>query len=120
MKVAKILDQHTVAITAGEADGMEKGTILGICGVEIEDPETKEVIGKLPTVRVKVTEVHPKFCVAETYRLSTKSLEEILSAGRASDYSQYLVDLMLDRQQGKRTVVVNVGDDVVKLDLSDE
>ena len=36
---------------------------------DVIDPETGDVIGQYPNLRLKVTEVYPRFCVAETYRL---------------------------------------------------
>lgn len=86
MKVAAVLDCHTVAINRGSEAGVTAGDLLCITS-DVIDPETGDVIGQYPNLRLKVTEVYPRFCVAETYRL----------VGRGSN---------------ERYVVVNVGDDV--------
>lgn len=69
MKVAKILDEYRAAITRTGGPPLYHGDILVIGSDDVVDPETGEVIGKLPAVRVKVSEVYDKFVVAETYRL---------------------------------------------------
>ena len=85
MKVAAVLDRHTVAINSGADAGVMTGDLLCITS-DVIDPETGDVIGSYPNLRLKVTEVYPRFCVAETYRLALP---------------------------GERVaVVVNVGDDV--------
>lgn len=74
MKVAKMIDRYTVAITLadGPLDGVSEGDILVIGSEELKDPENGEVLGRLPRVRVKVTEVHPRFALAQTYILGPK------------------------------------------------
>lgn len=85
MKVAAVIDAHTVAINAGTTAGVMAGDFLCITS-DVIDPETGDVIGSYPNLRLKVTEVYPRFCVAETYHL----------VDRANNH----------------TAVVNVGDDV--------
>lgn len=69
MKVAAVVDHHTVAINRGAEAGLRGGDILCVAS-DVVDPETGHVIGSYPNLRVKVTEVYPRFCVAETYRLA--------------------------------------------------
>lgn len=69
VRVAKVLDSYTVALTAGENHGVLPGMVYVITSDQIVDPETKEILGRVPKVRVRVTEVFPRFCIAETYRL---------------------------------------------------
>lgn len=90
MKVAKIIDRYTVAITR-KGEWLAVGDTLAIGGDPVIDPETGETIGELPLLRVKVTQVFEKFVIAETYRL-VPALASL--ADRA-------------------TVTVNVGDDVM-------
>jgi len=78
-KVAKVLDNRTVIITAG----IDKGVVLGMKflissgqesgGSDVIDPDTGEVIGKvaIPKVKVEVTRVDQKYAVAETYEYTT-------------------------------------------------
>lgn len=70
--VARIEDEHTLIINRGSEHNVIEGMVFGVLaddGDKIIDPETSEVIGELPTVklRVRVTEVHPKYSRAETF-----------------------------------------------------
>lgn len=71
-KVAKILSPREVALTIGEAHGVETGMLFEIMypGYEIPDPDTGVVLGtvELPKARVKVTRVYDNLSVAATYR----------------------------------------------------
>lgn len=69
MKVAKIIDKYTLAITKKGGEWVSTGDILCIGSQRIIDPETGQFIGAVPTLRVKVTEIHDKFVIAETYRI---------------------------------------------------
>ncbi len=66
-KVAAILDCYTVAINRGEEQGVRSDMCYAL-GREVIDPETGESLGVCPHLYVKVTDVYPKFCVAETYK----------------------------------------------------
>lgn len=70
--VARIEDEHTLIINRGSEHNVMVGMIFGVLadgGDQIIDPETGDVIGELPTVklRVRVSEVHPKYSRAETF-----------------------------------------------------
>ena len=65
MRVALVLDQFSLAVTGGAAAGISVGDELRVSD-EVVDPETGAVIGSYPNLRVVVTEVFPRFCVAET------------------------------------------------------
>lgn len=72
-KVARILNSREVAINRGSKDGVREGMyfdILDPVSEDIEDPDTGEVLGSIsrPKVRVKVTRVEDKLCVASTYK----------------------------------------------------
>ncbi|AYE96951.1 hypothetical protein C0J29_21310 [Mycobacterium paragordonae] len=71
--VARVEDQHTLIINRGSAHGAEPDMVFAVlanAGEPIVDPETGEVIGELPTekLRVKVVEVQPKYSRAVTFR----------------------------------------------------
>lgn len=75
MKVAKLVDRYTVAITRGDGRSLQVlniGDILCICSSDavVIDPDTGEKLGNLPVLRVKVTEVYDRFVIADTYQLS--------------------------------------------------
>lgn len=74
-KVAEIVDRHTLIINRGEADLVRPGMVFRVMGLggDVRDPDTGDSLGPRPfeKTRVKVTEVYPKYCVAETYRIIT-------------------------------------------------
>jgi hypothetical protein len=70
--IARIEDQYTLIINRGSDHGVETGmefAVMADDGDQIIDPETGDVIGELPTekLRVRVFEVQPKFSRAETF-----------------------------------------------------
>lgn len=67
MKVAKILGPFSLALNEGAAHGVKMGTIYAIHSEDVIDPETGANLGRYPKLKVKVTEVYERFCVAETY-----------------------------------------------------
>ena len=72
-KVARVLNEREVAINRGSNDGVEIGmkfNILDPESQEIRDPDTNEALGFIerPKSRVRVTQVHDRVSVAETFR----------------------------------------------------
>jgi hypothetical protein len=69
VKVAQVIDCYTVAITKDQGSdiGVYENEVYAI-GNEVIDPETGDSLGVYPRLHVVVTEVHPRFFVAETYR----------------------------------------------------
>lgn len=72
-KVARILNSREVAINRGSKDRVREGMyfdILDPVSEDIQDPDTGEVLGSVsrPKVRVKVTRVEDRLCVASTYK----------------------------------------------------
>ena len=71
--VARVEGQYTVIINRGSAHGIKPDMVFAVLaepGDPILDPETGEVIGELPSekLRVKVIDVQPKYSRAVTYR----------------------------------------------------
>lgn len=71
--VARVEDEYTLIINRGAEHGVTDDMIFAVMADDIDpiiDPETNEVIGQLPKekLRVKVSEVHPKYSRAVTYR----------------------------------------------------
>lgn len=90
MKVAKIIDRYTVAITTKGATHYPMcGDILLVGGEDIVDPETGYVIGQMPTARVKVTEVYEQFVVAVTYRIVGPEDPPFISVNVGDDVVEY-------------------------------
>lgn len=68
-QVAKVLDRYSLVLNQGSEHSVMAGDIYTIGSGDIIDPETGDNLGQYGKMRVKVTEVYPKFCVAETYRI---------------------------------------------------
>lgn len=101
MKVAKIVDVHTLVVTKEAGRSIEVGQILAVCNDPITDPETGEHLGFREQVRLKVVSVHPRFCVAETYRIvPRRPIAELLALPPAAWPTSPI------------TVTVNIGDEV--------
>ena len=70
-KVATILNSRELVINKGKTSGVKKDMIFGVLEIKenIEDPDTREVIGSVESVkiRVKVVDVQPKLSVCRTY-----------------------------------------------------
>ena len=72
-RVAQILNSRELVINLGTEQGVEFGMYFDVLdpkGQEIKDPVTKKVLGSIdrPKVRVKVTKVQAKICIASTYK----------------------------------------------------
>lgn len=72
-QIARVLNSHEVAINRGQNDGVQKDMLFDILdpiSENIKDPESGVVLGSIPRpkVRVKVTRVEEKLCLASTYR----------------------------------------------------
>ncbi|MHB7978947.1 hypothetical protein CF067_00815 [Clostridium sporogenes] len=66
-KIIKIIDEYNVVVNAGSIDGIKENDILEIFikGEPIKDPDTKEELGTLDTIKAKliVNQNFPKFCI---------------------------------------------------------
>lgn len=99
-KVAKIIDNHTLVITAGKNQKIKSGQtfhIIGKSGVEVLDPDTHKKIGTLDEFKGEVIAriVYPNMTVAKTQSHSTltQSTVSILNGGlNATQYEKLNVD----------------------------
>lgn len=71
MKIARIISTTAVVINAGTKQGIKKGDILTImdpAGTPIEDPDTKQKIGMLESIKANVvaTKVFDNMTIAES------------------------------------------------------
>jgi hypothetical protein len=71
--VARIFSSRELVINRGSAHGVTKGMIFDVLdpdAVDIRDPGTHDVLGSVyrPKVRVRVSVVKEKLCVAETFK----------------------------------------------------
>lgn len=72
-RVAQLLNERELVINIGESDGVRVGMkfkVLSKSPVEIHDPETNTLLGKIDRekVRVKAVDVKEKFSICSTYR----------------------------------------------------
>ena len=88
-KVAAIVNRRELVINRGANAGVQEGMKFRVMDrlLEITDPESNETLGTLERekVRVKVSEVHPKFSLAmtyETYEVSEPNLTGIFGSHR--------------------------------------
>ncbi len=113
-KISNIIDQYTVALNIGQKAQVSVGMEFKIVArvVEIKDPETKEVLGKMEFEkdRVQVTQVFEKFCIAETSQTIAESLIPMFSFSTAK---QKKLHIEQDLQELDRTV--RIGDEVVQI-----
>ena len=90
-KVAAIVNRRELVINRGADAGVQEGMKFRVMDrlLEITDPESNETLGTLERekVRVKVSEVHPKFSLAmtyETYEVSEPNLAGIFGSHRVT------------------------------------
>ncbi len=106
-KVADILDRYSLVINRGQGAGVEVGMIFLVMGLggSITDPDTGEDLGPRPIekLRVKVTDVHEKFSIAETYRIVTPPT--LTSFIQEVGGIQPIHDIFLEQQRPQREYV---------------
>lgn len=99
-KVVKIIDDETIVINAGFEDGIKTGNIFEIyeAGEEIFDPDTKESLGTLDTIKetVKAINVLPKMCIC---RHSTTSVYNISDTFNQNFFRTKIKTLNIDTTQ---------------------
>lgn len=116
--VAAIISDYEVAFDKGSDHGVALGQVVTINRqIPIPDPAGGEALGSIerPTIRFKVTEVKPKFCVGQTYDVVTEdgddttgiaALSRMLS-GRRKKVTR------VEYEEDFRTVYVATGMDAV-------
>ena len=75
-RIAEVIDNQTVAISAGATSGVKNGMRFKIFSekkIDVLDPVSNEKLGELDIekLRVQVTTLYDKFCLAETYEYET-------------------------------------------------
>jgi hypothetical protein len=66
-KVARVMNETTIAINVGEDAGVEPGNlVVHWRTVDVTDPDTGETLGsvRLPNLRLEVSEVYERFSLA--------------------------------------------------------
>ena len=83
-KVAKILNEFQLVLSAGTKQGVKKGMVFVVyeVGEEIKDPESGESLGKLEIVKgeVEIYHVQDSICMAQSKALEKKGKSSVLSA----------------------------------------
>ena len=80
-KVARVLNEREIVINVGTAQGVKIDMSFDIIdpkGLDIKDPDTKEILGsfKRPKIRVRVTQVQEKLSLATTYRSKQGAVDQ--------------------------------------------
>lgn len=106
-KIVKIISDYQIVVNGGFEHGIKKGDILEvyILGDEIIDPDTKESLGTLDTVKetLKVINVFQKMCVCIN-----------------SQYDQPILALNMSSILGPKTKRLNVDSTQISGGLSDD
>jgi len=123
-KVAEIIDNRTVALNVGSDSGVEVGMRFLILkpDKELIDPETGDSLGsvKIPKIKVQVTTVSKKYCLAETYEYSEVNVGGVNTLGSLSNilaapnyirkFETFEIDEKHKKEIKKEKSVVQVGD----------
>ena len=117
-KVAHILSDQELIITAGSTDGVEEGMVFRVMGkIKVQDPDSKEVLDEMPFVKVqlKASVVRPKISIVTTY--GRTSIERSMLRGllEADFTPPERFDYIQKEGVGARDSTVYVGDQVVNV-----
>jgi hypothetical protein len=114
-KVARVLNETEVALTAGSSDGVDVGDIATIYrSTTVVDPDTEEELGvvRRPALRLEIVEVQDRLSVGRTFELVETDALSSLAVG-FSDPSERIVRVTRSASgQDWRTVFVRRGSDV--------
>ena len=115
--IAEILDEYSLVINKGEADGVTTGMefVVYLEGERIYDPKTKEELGKLEIVkaRLKVTHVQEKFCIARTFETeSSPYMRNVASYLAALNVETRIKPLNVEglKDRSEPDMAIHVGD----------
>lgn len=89
-KVAKILSERELVITAGSSEGVEVGMTFNIVGrISIEDPDSSEFLESIPVTKlaVRVSTVGNRVSVARTIGRSKGAFNLAASATLLTPYT---------------------------------
>lgn len=122
-KVADIINRRELIINRGEGSGVRVGMKFKVMDqiLTITDPESKEQLGTLERekIRVKISEVQPKFSVArtyETYRTVESSIPGLLGSCTVTRVRTLETQEDTLQSPSDRVASVNAGDVVVEID----
>lgn len=129
-KVAQILNSRELVINLGTEQGVELGMYFDVLdkkGQEIRDPVTKEVLGSIdrPKVRVKVTKLQIKICIAATYKKTIVNkggtfamggfANALISPKLVTKYETFKTDERTWEDLSEEESYVKIGDPVVQV-----
>ena len=116
-KVAAIINSRELVINRGAFAGVQEGMKFKVMDhlLEITDPESNETLGTLERekVRVKVSEVHPKFSIAmtyETYEVSEPGLTGMFPLHRVTRVRTLQAGSGIVQSPEDRVAAVRAGD----------
>ena len=121
-KVARILNSRELAINKGSDAGVEKGMEFKVVEstMDIVDPDTEEPLGSITRVkvRIRISEVQPRFSIGRTYEIYHTYLDHRplgLSASRQEVAKVKLLRTKDPHNFYEESGYVEVGDLVVQL-----
>jgi hypothetical protein len=122
-KVARILNSRELAINKGSDAGVKEGMEFKVVepGMDIVDPDTEEPLGSIirVKVRIRISEVRPRFSIGRTYELYHTYLDPHPLELRTSRREVTNVKVLRNKDPHKfyeESSYVEVGDLVVQLE----
>lgn len=110
-KIAEVLNSRSIAISVGEEGGVQEGyTAIVWRTVEVRDPDSEgTILGSvtLETLRLKISEVYPNFCVASVQTSGPNLFGSMFGSSK--------VIVSSDREADQKQVRLNRGDAVTIL-----
>jgi len=117
-KVATIIDEYTIALNIGRANGVEEGMKFAIVtpSIEVKDPDSSKKLGMLDFTKgkVEVTHVYEKFSVAKSFEVVSALIPDV-AAMLSSMYTTRLKRLPVEVPSPEIEMKIVVGDKVVQI-----
>lgn len=136
IKVAAILDNRRLVLSAGSAKGVKTGDkfmIYSAVGKEIKDPDSGKPLGELDIAKmpVKVIQSEEKFSVAETYRYrevneggnfnSLTTISNYLAPPKiVKEYDTFEIERSTRKEIDEIKSVIKIGDIARKIENSED
>lgn len=119
-KVAKIIDDRTLVITAGAEKGFKVGDCFEIyeIGAVVEDPDTLVTLGSLEYVkaRIRITQIYPKMAVCSNAMNQMSQLGRLAIAASFDSKTPAALNVSPNDISGGIDLKIHVGDLVRKIE----
>lgn len=114
-KIATVISQYELALTAGAEDGVQVGDIATMYDViDVTDPDDETVLGQIkrPALRLQISEVQARISVGTAYEIARPRTDSDLAAIFSMDAPSRVQITTSLSETDFRTVYVKVGDEV--------